>query len=429
MARKPVPGFAIVNDSSYEGAERFGLIIQPHVTTTAGPVQFRQPDGTTCVAWVDCPVNDPPRFWVTITDEEDLPELSLTAAPAQIAEEDDVSTTGTVENVSTVTVSITNAKTFALDQTITLTFSGSAIEGTHYSVSPADADTSVPEHQVTLPAGDSSVAVTVAATANTTADGNRTVTVDAARDGTSFGSESVTIVDNETSSLVLSESGLTVDEDGSGEFTVRLSRLPTVTVTVTVESDDTGEATVSPGSLTFTTTGWSTPSTVTVSGVEDLDNGDEDVTVSLSATGGDYAGKTAMVSVVVTDNDAVAMTVPGRPTNLRARASGQTIGLTWNAPSSDGGSSITGYRIEVSTDNGNSWSDLATTGANTHSYGPCRPLRRHNPPLPRLRRQCRGRWQPLERRQHHHRADDGQRTIRNGYSVLRERRRRLHRNV
>ena len=360
VARKPVPGFAIVNDSSYEGAERFGLIIQPHVTTTAGPVQFRQPDGTTCVAWVDCPVNDPPRFWVTITDEEDLPELSLTAAPAQIAEEDDVSTTGTVENVSTVTVSITNAKTFALDQTITLTFSGSAIEGTHYSV---------PEHQVTLPAGDSSVAVTVTATANTTADGNRTVTVDAARDGTSFGSESVTIVDNETSSLVLSESGLTVDEDGSGEFTVRLSRLPTVTVTVTVESDDTGAATVSPGSLTFTTTGWSTPSTVTVSGVEDLDNGDEDVTVSLSATGGDYAGKTAMVSVVVTDNDAVAMTVPGRPTNLRARASGQTIGLTWNAPSSDGGSSITGYRIEVSTDNGNSWSDLATTGANTHSYG------------------------------------------------------------
>ena len=34
-----------------------------------------------------------------------------------------------------MTVEITNGKTFAVDQTVTLTFSGTATQGTHYSVS------------------------------------------------------------------------------------------------------------------------------------------------------------------------------------------------------------------------------------------------------------------------------------------------------
>ena len=77
---------------------------------------------------------------VTITDEDDLPELSLAASPESIAEEDDDSTPGTVENVSTVTASITNSKTFATDQVLSLTFGGSATYGTHYTVTPADGD-------------------------------------------------------------------------------------------------------------------------------------------------------------------------------------------------------------------------------------------------------------------------------------------------
>ena len=64
-----------------------------------------------------------------------------------------------------------------------------------------------------------------------------------------------------------------------------------------------------------------------------------------------------------------AATKPGTPTGLAATANGQTqIDLTWTAPSSNGGASISGYRIEVSTD-GSSWGDLvANTGSTTTSY-------------------------------------------------------------
>ena len=64
--------------------------------------------------------------------------------------------------------------------------------------------------------------------------------------------------------------------------------------------------------------------------------------------------------------------VPGAPTGLSATASGSTqIDLSWTAPGSDGGSSITGYKIEISSDGGANWTvHVATTGnpATTYSH-------------------------------------------------------------
>ena len=58
--------------------------------------------------------------------------------------------------------------------------------------------------------------------------------------------------------------------------------------------------------------------------------------------------------------------VPDKPTGLSAIPSGSDrINLSWTAPSMDGGSAVTGYRIEVSTD-GTTWTDLvADTGSTT----------------------------------------------------------------
>ena len=63
-------------------------------------------------------------------------------------------------------------------------------------------------------------------------------------------------------------------------------------------------------------------------------------------------------------------TVPGVPTSLSATASGtSTINLSWSAPASTGGSAITGYKIEVSSDSGSSWNDLvADTASTTTTY-------------------------------------------------------------
>src|SRR5437867_2415877 len=53
---------------------------------------------------------------------------------------------------------------------------------------------------------------------------------------------------------------------------------------------------------------------------------------------------------------------PSSPTGLVATAaSSSQIGLTWTAPTDNGGSAITGYKIEKSTDGGSTWSTLVNT--------------------------------------------------------------------
>ena len=82
------------------------------------------------------------------------------------------------------------------------------------------------------------------------------------------------------------------------------------------------------------------------------------------------AGTGAASSTANATTDAAAATVPGAPTSLSATASGTTtIDLSWNAPSDNGGSSITGYRIEVSPNGSSGWSNrVADTGTTATTY-------------------------------------------------------------
>jgi len=63
-------------------------------------------------------------------------------------------------------------------------------------------------------------------------------------------------------------------------------------------------------------------------------------------------------------------TVPQPPTNLSATsASTSQINLSWSAPADNGGSAITGYQIERSTDSGSTWSVLVpSTGSVSTTY-------------------------------------------------------------
>ncbi len=101
--------------------------------------------------------------------------------------------------------------------------------------------------------------------------------------------------------LFLSEAA--TDANNALGYTVRLAEQPTATVTVAVTSDDTGAVTVSPGSLTFTTTNWAATQIVTATAVADSpDAVDESVTVTHAASGGGYTA-TSTLRVAVSDSE------------------------------------------------------------------------------------------------------------------------------
>ena len=147
----------------------------------------------------------------------------------------------------------------------------------------------------------------------------------------------VTVTDDDTAGLVLSATTLGVDEAGQAAYTVKLQTQPTTTVTVTVSSDDTGAATatVSGSTLIFTASNWETEQTVTVEGVDDGDSANETVTVTNTASGGEYEGVTASVRVTVDDDDKPGITFT--PTSLTVGEAGVgTYGVRLNAaPTAD----------------------------------------------------------------------------------------------
>ena len=94
------------------------------------------------------------------------------------------------------------------------------------------------------------------------------------------GGVSTVSIDDDSAGVSVSPTSLTVDEGGSGSYTIELDTQPTADVTVNIASG--GDVTTSPSSLTFTTSDWSAAQTVTVSAAEDDDSSDDTQTVSHS---------------------------------------------------------------------------------------------------------------------------------------------------
>lgn len=139
------------------------------------------------------------------------------------------------------------------------------------------------------------------------------------------GSVSVINTDNEGARVTLAPTtGLVVSENlTTADFFVVLSTMPVANVIVDLSSSDTGEATVAPASLTFTSANWNVPQRVTVTGVDDgLNDGTQNLTISASVNAGTtapaYAGLpiTDTVAVSNSDNDTPGITVTPAATPL-----------------------------------------------------------------------------------------------------------------
>jgi len=132
-----------------------------------------------------------------------------------------------------------------------------------------------------------------------------------------------------TTGLVTSETG------GTATFTVVPNSDPVSDMTIAVSSSDLTEGTVSTALLTFTNSDWSTPQTVTVTGVDDL-FGDDDVayTVVLGATvGGMFPGRDAAdVSVSNSDNEGITVTPSATPLVTNENGGSATFTVVLDGP-------------------------------------------------------------------------------------------------
>ena len=230
---------------------------------------------------------------VTVTDD-DTAALELSAATLAVTEGGSNSYTVALATQPsgdvTVTIGGTSGTDLAVDKSsLTFTTSGWSTAQT-----------------VTVSAGQDADAVDDSATLTHTASGADygSVTADLA----------VTVIDDETVALMrsapaleLSAETLAVTEGGSESYTVALATQPTGEVTVTIGGTSGTDLGVDNSSLTFTTSGWSTVQTVTVSAGHDDDVSEDSATLTHTATGGDYGSVTADLAVTVTDDDTAAL--------------------------------------------------------------------------------------------------------------------------
>ena len=236
-------------------------------------------------------------------DDDETPAITLSSSTLSVPEADDATYTvrlATEPEGGSVTVAVTGAADGLAASPTSLTFT----------------------------VGNWDTARTVTVTAAADNDGtNETATFRHTASGADYGTLTAdleaTATDDDAPSLRLSRTQLTVAENSSGTYTIRLNSQPTATVTVTVSGAsgavtvDTAATSGDQNTLTFTQTNWGTAQTVTVAAGDDGNAVDETPTLSHTATGGDYAGLSAGsrpdVQVTVDDDDTAGILLDADP--------------------------------------------------------------------------------------------------------------------
>ncbi len=230
------------------------------------------------------------ELMVTVTDD-DTPDLILSRVDLTVTEGDESSYTVRLATKPTgavmVAISGYSGTDLTLDQSSALTFTTSAWDNPQtVKVTAREDDDAVVDAVVTL---------------SHTASGGDYADVS--------GTVQVTITEDDEVALVFDREELTVAEGGEGSYTARLATEPTATVMVAISGHSGTDLTLDLSSaLMFTTSTWDNPQTVKVTAREDDDAVvDAVVTLSHTASGGDYADVSGTVQVTITEDDEVAL--------------------------------------------------------------------------------------------------------------------------
>ena len=279
-----------------------------HAATTATMSEYTSVAATITANVID---DEAPGF---VFDADPTTPTTDDAGPLQL-DEDQMSAT----NSASYTVRLSAQPT--QDVTVTIT-SGDAT-----AVAVGDTDSIMPDDQNTLTFTtmnwDTAQTVTLTAQQDDGGANERVAITHAA--ATTPASEytnvsadfEATVDDDETPAITLSASTLSVPERDSATYTVRLATPPEdggVTVSITGAADG---ISANPTSLTFTSTNWDTARTVTVRAANDQDGTNETVTLTHTASGGEYDGVDAELEVTATDDDAPSLRVS--PAQLTVR--------------------------------------------------------------------------------------------------------------
>ncbi|TLX93313.1 MAG: hypothetical protein E6K91_08785, partial [Thaumarchaeota archaeon] len=152
--------------------------------------------------------------------------------------------------------------------------------------------------------------------------------------------------------ITANPSSLTLNSGSSGSSTITVTSVNGFSGTISLASSPSSSSTLSSSSVNVPAGGkGAVMLTVTPTG---------STTYTITGTAGSISHS---VNVAVT-----VFTVPSAPQNLVATAGNAQVGLTWNAPSSNGGATITGYNVYRGTaSNGEGPTPIAIVGTTSYT--------------------------------------------------------------
>ena len=278
---------------------------------------------------------------LTLTDDDASPtgqcavgdvRIDVTVSPATIR-----------ENGGTATVKVKTLDALTSGAQVLFSFSGGTL-GSHFTLSGTGTTQAGRAWAMDFPSG--SAANTEQSFTITARDNSdhqtRTLLMDASvlrPDWCEYGTLRVTIEDDDSALVIGAVSGAATEGGDASTFTVKLASRPSANVAIAVSGTDTGEGTVSPSGLTFTSSNWNTPQTVTITGVDDSwHDGDQTYAVRLGrpvTTDRGYARLSSRrVSVSTTDDESTpTVTLSASSDSISENGGTATVTATLSGPS------------------------------------------------------------------------------------------------